>query len=162
MIKQTTSLDGSAQARGVLSTLSACRAGSQTPTSALNLRLAVIAAEAKSIEAQAWEMRHALRVRRPDYAAVNAMLAQFMYKANSISEAISGLSKDFQDWAASSSVYARILQQSQVLQLFAQDKSERLNTSAAEQGRRILAARATGIALRASMLHRQLSETRLD
>ena len=65
MIEQTTSLDVPAQARGVLSTLSTRRAGSQTPTSALDLRLAVIAAEAKSIEAQAWEMRHALRVRRP-------------------------------------------------------------------------------------------------
>ena len=90
------------------------------------------------------------------------MLAQFMYKANSVSEAINGLGKDFQEWATSSSVYARILQQSQLLQLFAQDKSERLNATAAEQGRRMLSARATGIALRASMLHRQLSETRLD
>lgn len=121
--------------------------------SALDLRLTAIATDAQALEAQAWEMQEALRVRSPDYAAVRDMLAEVTAKIDLLDESVADLREQSPAWASSSSEYAAMAEKAQLLQIFAKNKGELLNSPSAAKSRKILAAKAKGIALRASMLH---------
>ena len=120
---------------------------------ALELRLTAIATDAQALKTQAGEMQEALRVRSPDYAAVRDMLAEVTAKIDLLGESVADLRQQSPAWASSSSEYAAMAKKAQLLQVFAMNKGELLNSPSAAKNRKILAAKAKGIALRASMLH---------
>jgi|GEM_PF-6406197 len=152
MFTKSVRVPGLALAGALCAALSISPLQAELSSQAIEDRLSAIAADAATVEEHAWKMEKALRTKNPDYDAVRTMLGDVSAKIESLGEAVRGLEKESPAWASSSDEYALMLEKTTLLEIFAKNKSERLESSTANKDRRILASKAKGIALRASML----------
>ena len=117
-----------------------------------NGRLSAIAADAQDIQADAKQMQLALRTKTPDFAAVGEMLSELSNEIDTLQTHILALGESSPAWASNSEAYREMKNKAQLLRIFANNKGALLDSPQAMKNRKILAAKAKGIAYRASLL----------
>lgn len=117
-----------------------------------NARLSTIASESTALQQKALEMERALKVKKPAFTSVGTMLEETSAHIEKLSADVQALGTDSPEWANSSEAYEKMMLKTELLQIFANNKADMLDSPEAQKNRRILAAKAKGIAIRAELL----------
>ena len=117
-----------------------------------NVRLAAIAEDARALQKDASQMESALREKNPDLAAVRMMLNDVEADIKKLHSDVFALEAASPAWASSSEPFAKMKNKILILDAFSQSKASLLEASDGKKNRKILAAQAKGIALRADLL----------
>ena len=124
-------------------------------------RLDAIAEKASGLHDHALKMEQELRAKAPDFDAVRSMLTNAASVIQELEGDIHALGFDDPAWAASSPEYQSMKERIGVLAAFATEKAGRLEAPDAQKQRKILAAKAKGLAARAEGL-RELASVEGD
>jgi len=115
-------------------------------------RLAAIAEDARNLQQDASGMELALRTKTPDLAAVRATLGEIEADIQTLNTDVQALESASPAWAAGSQSFQKMKEKAGILRAFALSKASLLDSPDAKKNRKILAAKAKGIALRAELL----------
>ncbi|MEZ5365618.1 MAG: hypothetical protein R2748_25635 [Bryobacterales bacterium] len=91
-------------------------------------------------------------MKKPAFTNVRTMLEEMSTKIEKLNSDVLALGTDSPAWANSSEAYEKMKFKTELLQIFATNKATMLDSPDAQKNRRILAAKAKGIASRADLL----------